>query len=90
MEERFAQVLYERYSEILESTRAASRQTEQNTQVLLDAMNTILIERGYTTYYPADREPSPVIEESQHQWKRKLEREKQLKDDRRQKQGGIK
>ena len=83
MEERFAQIIYERYAEVLESTRAAARQTEQ-------AVNTILIERGYTACYPADREPSPIIEESRRQWKRKLEREKQFKDDRRQKQGGVK
>lgn len=90
MEERFAQIIYERYAEVLESTRAAARQTEQAVQLTLDAVNTILIERGYTACYPADREPSPVIEESRRQWKRKLEREKQFKDDRRQKQGGVK
>lgn len=90
MEERFSQIISERYAEVLESTRAAARQTEIHAQLIVDAVNTILIERGYAVCYPADEEPSPVLAESERRRKRNLTRQKQIKDDRLQREGGVK
>ena len=89
-EERFSQIIRENFNEILEGSRAAARAAEKNTQLLLDAMNALLIERGYRQYYSAEKEPSQILRDAEQEWKRKLEREKQVKDNRLQKRGGIK
>ncbi len=89
-EERFAQIIRENFMEVLNGCRAAARATEKNTQLLLDSVNTILIERGYWQYYSAEKEPSQVLRDAEEIWRHKLEREKQVKDNRLQKRGGIK
>lgn len=89
-EERFAQIIRETFGETMASGRAAARAAEKNTQLILDAVNVLLIERGYSQYYSAEREPSQIFRESEKEWKRKLEREKQVKDNNLQKRGGIK
>lgn len=60
---------------------AASRSADQKLDIILDAINVILIERGYRKYYPADQYPSQIIEKSKEKQKEKLARAKQLKDD---------
>lgn len=62
----------------------------KNTQLLPDSMNTLLIERGYWQYYSAEREPSQVLRDAEEAWKHKLESEKQVKDNRLKKSGGVK
>lgn len=89
-EERFAQIIRENFMEVLSGCRAAARATEKNTQLLLDSMNTLLIERGYWQYYSAEREPSQVLRDAEEAWKHKLGREKQVKDNMLKKSGGIK
>ena len=60
---------------------AASRSADQKLDIILDAINVILIERGSRKYYPADQYPSQIIEKSKEKQKEKLARAKQLKDD---------
>ncbi len=60
---------------------AASRSADQKLDIILDAINVILIERGYRKYYPADQYPSQIIERSKEKQKEKLARAKQVKDD---------
>ncbi len=90
VEERVAQIFRETFGETMASSRAAARAAEKNTQLILDAVNALLIERGYRQYYSAEREPSQVLRESVKEWTRKVEREKQVKDSNLQKRGGIK
>lgn len=61
---------------------AAARSADQKLDIVIDAINAILIERGYRQYYPADQYPSQVIEKSKAQQKEKLARAKQVRDDR--------
>lgn len=89
-EERFAQIIRENFMEVLSGCRAAARATEKNTQLLLDAVNTMLIERGYWQYYSAEKEPSQVLRDAEETWRHKLEREKQMKDNSLKKRGGVK
>lgn len=89
-EERFSQIIRESFGGILEGSRAAARAAEKNTQMILDGMNVLLIERGYRKYYSADKEPSQILRDAEKEWKRKLEKEKQVKDSNLQKRGGIK
>lgn len=89
-EERFAQIIRESFGELLEGSRAAARSAEKNTQMILDGVNAMLIERGYRQYYSAEMEPTQILREAEKAWKRKLEREKQVKDSNLQKRGGIK
>lgn len=60
---------------------AASRSADQKLDIVIDAINAILIERGYRQYYPVEQYPSQIIEKSKAQQKEKLARAKQLKDD---------
>lgn len=90
VEERIAQIFRETFGETMASSRAAARAAEKNTQLILDGVNAMLIERGYRQFYSAETEPAQIILESEKEWKRKLEREKQVKDNRLQKRGGIK
>lgn len=89
IEQRFGQILQERFGETILSMQAAVRQTEKSTQLLLDLLNTVLIEREYRTLYSAERQASPVLKEAEASWRKDLERKKQIKDNNLKKRGGI-
>ena len=61
----------------------------KNTQLLLDSINTLLIEQGYWRYYSAEREPSQVLRDAKEAWKHKLEREKRVKANSLKKRGVV-
>lgn len=80
-EERIAQRVLRELAGPLAAAAAASRAADQNTQIILDALNTILMEYGYPYNYPVDSSCSPVIHQSREALQKKIARAKQIKDD---------
>lgn len=62
--------------------KGSFRETERMTAIILDAINTILMERGYQECYPAGTMPSRVIQESERLQKKRIIKMKQMKDHR--------
>jgi len=82
IEERLDQIVQKHLKTFLNSMQSSMRQTEGNTFLLLDAINTILMERGYQECYPAGTMPSRVIQESERLQKKRIIKMKQMKDHR--------
>lgn len=73
-------VLQERFMNVLESTRYAARSADQSTDLILDCLNTIMIEREYRVCYSADTHPSEVLIMATEARQKKLAKLKQRKD----------
>lgn len=70
----------EKYNNNIVSIKSASKNIEKNSVLLLDAMNTILINEDYETCHPVDFIKSPVIEKSEERYKERISNLKQKKD----------
>lgn len=55
----------------------------KNSELLLDCMNTMIVERGYNVCYPADEDPSEVLKQADDYRKKRTAYSKQIKDNRR-------
>lgn len=60
--------------------KSASKNIEKNSVLLLDAMNTILMNEDYEACHPVDFIKSPVIEKSEERYKERISNLKQKKD----------
>lgn len=70
----------EKYHNYFVSLKCASSNMEKNSVLMLDAINTILMNEDYETCYPVDFIKSSVIEKSEERYKEKLSNLKQKKD----------
>lgn len=66
------------------------RATDKNVSVMLDALNTMLIEKDYGACVFTDTFPSPVISDSQEHLKKKIGKKKQEIDRKKRKNSMIK
>ncbi len=78
--DEIADVLQERFMNVLESTRHAARSADQSADLILDCLNTIMIERDYRVCYSAENHPSEVLLMAAEGRKKKLAKLKQRKD----------
>lgn len=78
--DEIADVLQERFMNVLESTRHAARSADQSADLILDCLNTIMIERDYRVCYSAENHPSEVLLTAAEGRKKKLAKLKQRKD----------
>lgn len=62
------------------SLKKASNNIEKNSVLLLDAINTQLINQDYDTCHPVDFIKSPVIEKSEERYRERLSHLKQKRD----------
>ena len=74
--------LFERDKSYRERLRWATRTAEINSQMLLDAMNTILVSKKFEYCCFPEAYMSPVLEQSKENIDRKIEHYKQEKDNR--------
>lgn len=74
--------LFERDKKYRERLRWATRTAELNSQMLLDAVNTILINKGLENCCATHILMSPVLEQSKKSIERRIEHFKQEKDNR--------
>ena len=65
-----------------ERLRWSTQTAEQNSIVMLDAINTLLFMFDAETLIPADNAPHKVITQSKHMMKEKIAHFKQMSDDR--------
>ena len=70
----------EKYHNYFVSLKCASSNMEKNSVLMLDAINTILMNEDYETCYPVDFIKSSVIEKSEERYKEKLSNLEQKKD----------
>lgn len=75
-----ADEIEERNSGWMEQVRWDTKTAGYNSQILMDAINTILYEMDYQVCYYADEVQSTVIEKSVNHLQRKIEKRKQRKD----------
>lgn len=61
--------------------RSSVRETEKNTNMLLDAINTMLFQGKIDTCIPVESIMSPVLSTSEEQYKNRIAHKKQRKDD---------
>lgn len=80
--DEIADVLQDRFMNVLESTRHAARSADQSTDLILDCLNTIMVEREYRICYSAETNPSEVLLMAAEGRKKKLTKLKQRKDNR--------
>lgn len=78
--DEIADVFQERFMNVLESTRHAARSADQSADLILDCLNTIMIERDYRVCYSAENHPSEVLLMAAEGRKKKLAKLKQRKD----------
>lgn len=81
--ESISEIVDERISFQLEKVIGPAALAAQNSELLLDSINTILIERGYQVCYPVDDDPSAVVTQAEGYRRRRIEHLKQRKDNRR-------
>lgn len=74
--------LFERDKKYRERLRWATRTAEINSQMLLDAVNTILVSKSYEYCCFPEAYMSPVLQQSKENIERKIEHFKQEKDNR--------
>lgn len=82
MAEQIANLILDKNYAFNERLRWATRTAEQNSILLLDAVNTLLFQQKIDTCIPVASVMSPVIETSQQQMKERIAHFKQMKDDR--------
>lgn len=80
--DEIADSLIERDKKYRERLRWATRTAELNSQMLLDAVNTILINKGLENCCATHILMSPVLEQSKKSIERRIEHFKQEKDNR--------
>ena len=80
--DEIADSLIERDKKYRERLRWATRTAELNSQMLLDAVNTILIHKGLENCCATHILMSPVLEQSKKSIERRIEHFKQEKDNR--------
>lgn len=86
--ELFLEKFSERYYSFFERLRWATRTSEKNSIMLLDAINTILVNQNLNDCIDIDTYMSPVLATSEDIYKNKIAHFKQAKDDRNAKKGG--
>lgn len=80
--EKIVDTLFERDKAFRERIRWATRTAETNTYMLLDGLNTILLDRGNEYCSHIEVTMSPVLKQSQDKIKERLAHFKQEKDNR--------
>ena len=80
---RISDILDERITIQMEKVIGPAALAAQNSELLLDSLNTILIERGYQICYSVDEEPSAVVKQAEDYRRKRIEHLKQRKDNRR-------
>lgn len=80
--DEIADSLIERDKKYRERLRWATRTAEINSQMLLDAVNTILVSKDYEYCCFPEAYMSPVLQQSKENIERKIEHFKQEKDNR--------
>ncbi len=80
--DEIADSLIERDKKYRERLRWATRTAELNSQMLLDAVNTILVSKSYEYCCFPEAYMSPVLQQSKENIERKIEHFKQEKDNR--------
>ena len=79
---RYMDAYHERYYALFERLRWASQSAEKNTTIILDAINTMLINQEIADCISAEMFPSPVVQVSNDAYKKKIAYFKQKKDER--------
>lgn len=67
----------------LESIESIIKFVANNSEIMVDCMNTLMIARGYNVCYPVDTEPSEVLTKAEEYRKKRAEQNKIIKDNRR-------
>ena len=75
--EQILNVFSEVYKDYWKRLYSSVRATDKNVSVMLDALNTMLIEKDYGACVFTDTFPSPVISDSQEHLKKKIGKKKQ-------------
>lgn len=81
MVENIVNLLLARNSDYEHIIRSSVRETEKNTNMLLDAINTMLFQGKIDTCIPVESIMSPVLSTSEEQYKNRIAHKKQRKDD---------
>lgn len=79
--ENIVNLLLARNSDYENMIRSSVRETEKNTNMLLDAINTMLFQGKIDTCIPVESIMSPVLSTSEEQYKDRIAHKKQRKDD---------
>lgn len=79
--ENIVNLLLARNSDYEHMIRSSVRETEKNTNMLLDAINTMLFQGKIDTCIPVESIMSPVLSTSEEQYKDRIAHKKQRKDD---------
>lgn len=88
--EQILNVFSEVYKDYWKRLYSSVRATDKNVSVMLDALNTMLIEKDYGACVFTDTFPSPVISDSQEHLKKKIGKKKQEIDRKKRKNNRIK
>ena len=80
---RISDIIDERIIIQMEKVIGPTALAAQNSELLLDSINTILVERGYNVCYSVDRNPSDVVKQAEGYRRKRIEKFKQRKDNRR-------
>lgn len=81
MVENIVNLLLARNLDYEHMIRSSVRETEKNTNMLLDAINTMLFQGKIDTCIPVESIISPVLSTSEEQYKNRIAHKKQRKDD---------
>ena len=81
MVENIVNLLLARNLDYEHMIRSSVRETEKNTNMLLDATNTMLFQGKIDTCIPVESIMSPVLSTSEEQYKNRIAHKKQRKDD---------
>ncbi len=81
MVENIVNLLLARNLDYEHMIRSSVRETEKNTNMLLDAINTMLFQGKIDTCIPVESIMSPVLSTSEEQYKNRIAHKKQRKDD---------
>jgi chorismate mutase len=81
MVENIVNLMLAKNSDFEHMIRSSVRETEKNTNMLLDAINTMLFQEKIDTCIPVGSVMSPVLSTSEEQFKDKIAHKKQRKDD---------
>lgn len=82
MAAEIAEVLHANQAADIDRILSASASCAKSAELLLDMINTLLVERGYQECYPADEHPSVVLSQAEAARKKRVSKLKQKKDNR--------
>lgn len=90
--EDFVKTFNEQNEEYMKRIRFMLQEAERNSRIILDVLNTMIHvydpqDKGYFECMPTDDMPHPFIEQSKAKLKEKIAYQKQIKDNRRRKNG---